>query len=287
MDRDFSDPIYVPIPDRGLIRISGHDRFQFLQGLITNDITRLQTSPSLYSCLLTPNGKFLFDFFVTEDGDSCRLECEGGERAQHLLQKLKMYQLRADVTLEMEEERRVIYALLFPPSVLPSHAAEDSGVETSYPDPRHPRMGLRTLDKPHSIPAAPFDIWDSHRIKLGIPDGSRDMSPEKSTLLECGIDTFHGVSFDKGCYMGQELTARMHHRALTKKALVPVQFDGPPPPPFSDLRDDDGALIGEMRSSCGSLGLALLRKDVTLRVGAANNGMYLYVSSEPELPVEG
>ncbi|MCB9965146.1 MAG: folate-binding protein YgfZ [Rhodospirillales bacterium] len=287
MDKDFSDPVYVPIPDRGLIRISGHDRFQFLQGLITNDITRLRTSPSLYSCLLTPNGKFLFDFFVTEDGDSCRLECEGGERAQDLLQKLKMYQLRADVTLQMEEERRVIYALLFPPASLLPQAAEHSGVGAAYPDPRHPRMGLRSLNKPLSLPAAPFDIWDTHRIKLGIPDGSRDMCPEKSTLLECGIDIFHGVSFDKGCYMGQELTARMHHRSLTKKTLVPVCFDGPPPAPFSDLRDDEGALIGEMRSSCGSFGLALVRKDVTLRANAANNGMYLYVSSEPDSPVKG
>lgn len=239
---------YISLPNRGLISVSGRDCLSYMQGLITNDIALLEKQPSLYTCLLTPNGKFLFDFFIYQDGEKLLLDCEGGERAEALLERLQRFKLRSDVSFEIEEDKTIYLSL--------------SAHSTSFfPDPRHPQMGARSLTKPEEGEEPPFEHWDKRRIELGIPDGSRDMIPEKSTLLECNIDRFHGVSFDKGCYMGQELTARMHYRGLTKKTLLPVQFQGTPPAPFIDIRDQNGKLIGEMRSSCGDVGLVLIKKD--------------------------
>ncbi len=238
-------PVYIQIPNRGLITVSGHDSFHFLQGLITNDIRLLETQKAIYTCLLTPNGKFLFDFFVIRDGENLLLECEGGHRAQDLLKRLQIFKLRADVSFHIEDKKG-IYAVF--------HSKVD------FADPRHPEMGHRSFSRPDNMEEAAFDLWDTKRIKLGIADGSRDMIPEKSTLLECNIDQFNGVSFDKGCYMGQELTARMHYRGLTKKTLLPLEFTGTPPAPLTDLKDQDDQLIGEMRSSCAQFGLALLKK---------------------------
>ena len=237
--------VFTKIPNRGLITLSGHNCFDFLQGLITNNINLLETQNAFYSCLLTPNGKFLFDFFVIKDEDRLLIECEGHDRAEALLKRLQMFKLRADVSFELLKQKDV-YALL--------HHNGD------YTDTRHPDMGSRSFQKPEDIEEVPFEVWDMHRIKLGIPDGSRDMIPEKSTLLECNIDQLNGIDFKKGCYMGQELTARMHYRGLTKKTIVPLEFKGTPPEPFTDLHDQDGQFIGEMRSSCGNFGLALLKK---------------------------
>lgn len=114
----------------------------------------------------------------------------------------------------------------------------------------------------------PFAHWDRLRLALGIPDGSRDLVPGESTLAEGRIDQFHGVSYQKGCYVGQELTARMHYRSLGKKRLYPVRIEGTPPPPGAEILSD-GQSVGQMRSSCGDLGLALLRDDAIDRLRAS------------------
>ena len=123
-------------------------------------------------------------------------------------------------------------------------------------------MGYRSSTKPTQIPEQPFEYWDKHRIALTIPDGSRDMIPQKSTLLECNIDKLNGLSYEKGCYIGQELTARMHYRGLAKKHLQTITAE--------DIELDtlpncggpikiDNKIIGEMRSSCKNTGIALLK----------------------------
>jgi folate-binding protein YgfZ len=160
------------------------------------------------------------------------------------------------------------------------------GESIGYPDPRHAMMGYRTFTKP-MLPEKPFAAWDSLRISLTIPDGSRDMIPEKSTLLESGIDKLNGISFEKGCYTGQELTARMHYRGLAKKHLRTISLSSLSESSFRrkpesmehsttmdpGIRRDDniikwgedihmnGQLIGEMRSSCGNSGLALIKNE--------------------------
>lgn len=246
MDKDF----YVSLPARGAVRVGGPDRRDFLQGLISNDVALLDSQPCVYACLLTPQGKFLHDFFMTEQGDTITLECEGGSRAQHLYDTLKKFRLRSKITLEYTETIDV-YA------IISTHPQAGSA-----PDPRHPAMGARSLQKP-DLREAPFADWDRHRILLGIPDGSRDMIPEQSTLLESGIDHLHGLSLSKGCYMGQELTARMHYRGLAKKHLYPVRSTGgaPLPPPGTDILTG-GHLAGTLRSSSGEIGLALLKDDM-------------------------
>jgi len=244
-------PFFVKLQNRCLIHIEGEDRYKFLQGLVSNDVDRLPDQKVLYSCLLTAQGKFLHDFFLLEGSDFILLECEGGERTRDLFKRLNMYRLRSKVTLSVEEDIPV-YAIFLPST------REQEG---EYIDPRHPDMGWRCMyTKPEDIEEKPFEKWDECRIHLTIPDGSRDMEVERSTLLECNIDKLNGVSFDKGCYVGQEITARMHHRGLVKKHLCTVKIDGAVPEPFEDIYVDDKR-VGNMRSHCGVLGLALIRDD--------------------------
>jgi len=236
-----SKAFYVTLKNRGLIHIEGEDRKTFLQGLITNDVTKLEPGKILYACLLTPQGKFLHDFFLHEGDGFLLLDCEAGDRAQDLHDRLLKFKLRYKVQLSVEHTHPV-YAVF--------------GGEEGLSDPRHDLMGRRSFEKPRNAEEQPFDYWDRLRISLAIPDGSRDIEIEKSTLLECGIDKVYGIDWDKGCYMGQELTARTHYRGLVKKHLRTVDIVWNAPAPFSDLPNG-----GSMRSSCGDVGLALLKDD--------------------------
>ena len=235
-----SKAFYVTLPGRGLVHIEGEDRTAFLQGLVSNDMDKLAPGRILYACLLTPQGKFLHDFFIQGGDGFLLLDCEGGARARDLHDRLNKYRLRSKVKLSVEESVPV-YAVF--------------GVDDGLPDPRDVDLGRRTFEKP-DLPEQDFSAWDRARIAMGIPDGSRDMEIEKSTLLECNLDKLNAVDWNKGCYMGQELTARMHYRGLAKKHLYPVRITGAAPAPFSDIGS-----IGTMRSSCGDVGLALLKDD--------------------------
>ena len=241
-------PYIVNLKNRGKIIISGTDNRTFLQSLITNDIELLNSQPCVYSCLLTPQGKFLYDFFITQDNDGAlHIDCEGGERTKELGKLLNMYKLRANANIEIIEDSPV-YAVI---------NSSDHG----YQDPRSPDIGYRAYTKP-DLPEKDFAHWDALRISLCIPDGSRDMIEGKSTLLECNIDKLNGLSYDKGCYIGQELTARMHYRGLAKKHLQTVtakdlELETLPSSGEPIIKDDKK--IGEMRSSSDDIGLALLR----------------------------
>lgn len=237
-------PYFVQLPNRAVIRAGGPQAHELLQNIISNDLDLLNTQPSLYACLLTPQGKFLFDFFITRDGDDYLIECEGSARAETFLKKLTMYRLRSKVDLTLEDNKSVYVVV---GSDQPS-------------DPRHAQLGHRTFIKP-DMEEQPFATWDRLRITLGVPDGSRDMEVEKSTLIESRIDDLNGVSFTKGCYIGQEITARMHNLGIAKKHLVPVYIKGDALPPGSDILKPDGHLAGEMRASCGDLGMALLKDE--------------------------
>ena len=244
---------YTRLEKRGLIQIEGTDRKAFLQGLITNDIEKLAPGALLYACLLSPQGKFLHDFFIAEGNEVLLLECEGGMRAQDLYERLNRYRLRADVHISVEEHVPV-YAVL---TSLSSRPTAGSGEildpstalgMTILKDPRHNNMGYRSFEKP-DLPEQPFETWDTQRIKLCIPDGSRDLIPEKSTMDEARMDQIGAIDYDKGCYVGQELTARMHYRGLGKKHLQMVNIN--------DLPEK-----AELRSRCGDIGLALVRGDI-------------------------
>lgn len=222
----------------------------FLNGLVSNDVALAAPGRAVWAALLTPQGKYLADFFIYADGERLLLECEAGQRAM-LAQKLSRFRLRAQVAIAAVE--LTVYAGwdgLAPTAVLGVVAA----------DPRLPEAGWRALSAEALATNASFEDWDRHRLALGLPDGTRDLETEKTVLLEAGFDELNGISWTKGCYMGQELTARTRYRGLLKRRLLPVATDGDVPgrgtAVFAGARE-----VGEMRSGCGRVGLALLRLD--------------------------
>jgi folate-binding protein YgfZ len=223
--------VYIKIPNRAFITVTGEDARSFLQGLITQDIGLLDSQSLIYSCLLTPNGKFLFDFFISADGDKIIIDCEGGERATALLRRLSMFKLRSDVTLDLTDNVDVFQVFSAP-------------WNGDHKDPRGDTCGHRIYTRPTTVTEVEFDIWDTHRIRAEIPDGSRDLIPEKSFIHESETIINTAVSYTKGCYMGQELVSRMHHRGLAKKQLRCVDLD---------------AEKTDLRSSCKNIGLAPIR----------------------------
>ncbi len=249
---------------RGVVRLGGGDMRTFIQGLISNDITLLTPDHALYAALLTPQGKYLFDFLLLDRGDSILLDVER-QRLAALIQRLTMYRLRADVTLSDVSEDHAVLAV-FDRSAIPPGAIADPA---ALVDPRLPELGLRLVlprDRvagfiaAHGLQQVDQAEYDRLRLTLGVPDGSRDLVVDRSLLLESGFEELHGVSFTKGCFVGQELTARTKHRGLVKKRLLPVRVDGPLPASGTPVTRG-GKDAGEMRSGAGNLGLALLRLD--------------------------
>lgn len=235
------------LPDRAVLCVTGEDRVSFLQGLVSNDVAAAGPGRAVWAALLTPQGKWLADFFITAGPDRLWLECEAGHAAM-LTQRLGRFRMRARVQIA--------------PTGLTVYAAWGGDLEVGWgqatPDPRLPDAGWRILTDAARQPNATAAEWDHHRLLLGLPDGSRDLETEKTTLMEAGFDQLQGVSWDKGCYMGQELTARTKYRGLLKRRLVPVRLEGPAPAPGT-LVLLNGAEMGVMRSSQGDIGLALLR----------------------------
>ena len=237
------------LPDRGVIEVSGPDRVAFLQGLVSNDMTQAAPGRAVWTALLTPQGKWLADFFVVAEGETLLLDAEAGQVAE-LVQRLSRFRLRSKVTLRDASAAWLVHA---------AWGAAPVAGDVIAPDPRLPEAGWRVLARAPLAADATAEDYDRHRLALGLPDGSRDMEREKSVLLEAGFDELRGVSWSKGCYMGQELTARTRYRGLVKRRLVPVAVDGPMPPRGTAVLDAAGAEVGEMRSGRDGAGLALLR----------------------------
>jgi folate-binding protein YgfZ len=284
----------ISIKERGIITIGGGDRRSFLQGLISNDIERASADRAIWAALLTAQGKYLHDFFIVEIGDVLYLDCEA-ERLMDLGQRLSRFKLRADINLGMAPEFGVWVG--YGENALTGvglHAdpggALAMGGGVMYCDPRLPEIGIRailpkstgaeTLKGLGAIPGCRED-FESRRISLGLPDGSRDMIIEKSILLENNFDALHGVDWNKGCYVGQELTARTKYRGLIKKRLLPVEFEGIPPEAGA-IVSADGREAGEIRTVSGKMGLALLRLEFVEK--AENGGITLECSASVVTP---
>lgn len=253
------------LPDRGVLEVAGEDRVAFLQGLVSNDVAEAAPGRAVWAAVLTPQGKWLADFFVFSDGERLLLDCERAQ-APALAARLSRFRLRSRVSLRDLSEGFAVHAGW-------DDAAPPEGV-VAAPDPRLLGAGWRALAPAPllGVDATP-EAWDGHRLALGLPDGSRDMAAEQSVLLEAGFDELRGVSWTKGCYMGQELTARTRYRGLLKRRLVPVAVDGPLPPRGTPVLSPSGPEEGEMRSGRDGLGMALLRLDAldgrALRCGEA------------------
>jgi folate-binding protein YgfZ len=237
------------LPDRGVVRVAGPDRTSFLQGLVSNDVT---AGLPAWSALLTPQGKWLHEFFVLADSDSLLLETEAA-RAEELALRLRKFRLRAKVELAAEPGWQVAAGW--------GGAAVPPG---GWPDPRLAEAGWRLCATAPIAATSDASAYDLHRLALGLPDGARDLDIEKSILLENGFDELHGIAWSKGCFMGQELTARTRYRGLVKKRLLPVAISGPAPPRDAVLLQDQ-AEAGTMRSSRDGRGLAVIRLEALER----------------------
>ncbi len=187
------------LDDRALIRLAGDGVRDFLQGLVTQDVLTLDAAAPRWSGLLTPQGKALFDFLLWADGESVLIDCEAAE-ADALMRRLTMYRLRRPITIE-----RVAGAV---------HWARDGAL--GVPDSRLPELGRRWL----GMPGEPARGWREHRLSLGVTEGVAELGQDKTLWLEANAAELNGVSFAKGCYVGQENTARMHYRAKVNRRLV-------------------------------------------------------------------
>ncbi|SLN70088.1 CAF17-like 4Fe-4S cluster assembly/insertion protein YgfZ [Oceanibacterium hippocampi] len=274
---------YTRLDQRGVIAVGGPEARSLLQRIVSNDVDRLTTGQAIYSALLTPQGKFLHDFFLVDLGETLLLDCEA-DRRDDLMRRLTMYRLRSRVTLEDATAAYAVFAVRGDGAAATFEIGEPAGAARPafggalFVDPRHPGLGLRailpadagaaTIAKAGFEPA-PVADYETARLTLGIPDGSRDITPEKGFLLENNFEELHGVDFAKGCYVGQELTTRTKHRGKIRKRLLRVEFDGAPPPPDTPL-EADGAEVGEMRSGMDGQGLAMIRLERLAEARAKN-----------------
>ena len=251
----------LKLENRGVIRLSGPDADTLLQGLITNDIDKLPADDAMYAGLLTPQGKFLFDMIIVREGNDLLLDVERATKAD-LIRRLMMYRLRADV--EIIDDERDVWALF--------EGTASSGI--SYRDPRHKSLHNRVISKENPAPdadALPFEKYEERRIRHGVPDGSRDILAEKYFWLETDAERLNGVSFTKGCFVGQELTARMKHRTSLKKRLVAVtSADETPLESGAKIVTASGKKAGEMHTCAGKFGIAFLRLEYTQEALLAN-----------------
>jgi folate-binding protein YgfZ len=197
------------LADRALIRLCGEDLRGFLQGLVTNDTALLVPDRPLWAALLTAQGKALFDFILWADGDDVLIDCEA-EAADDLARRLTLYRLRRKIAIARDDALAV-------------HWSKDG--EAGVPDPRLPQLGRRWLAPPGEAAVG----WLAHRLSLGVAEGRGELGSDKILWLECNAAELNGVSFTKGCYVGQENTARMNYRSKVNRRLVVVPTDAPGP----------------------------------------------------------
>ncbi len=269
-------PQIIELPGRALLRLDGPEAKGFLNGLVSNDVTKAAPEHALYAALLTPQGKFLADMFIQQHRDALWLDV-AENRLEELAKKLKLYRLRAKVEIAPQPGWQA-YALIGSNAAdalaLPEQpgAAHAFGAGFACIDPRLAAMGARLWlprNEPPGIGApAEFSAYEALRLRLGLPDGGQDIEIDKGLLLENHFEALRGVDFAKGCYVGQEVTARTKYRGLVKKQLYRVSAQADLPPPGSSI-SQDGAEAGQLLSHDGRQGLALLRNE---QVAKANEG---------------
>jgi folate-binding protein YgfZ len=251
------------LEDRGVLSVSGAEATSFLQGLLTNDVERLGPSEARYGALLTPQGKILFDMIVVRglDGDepSYLIDCAAAQAAD-LAKRLGFYRLRAKVAITDVSADRAIVA--FWGDERPN--VEGLLVEgLLYADPRDPRLGWRAIVPRPAAAAVGLEHvaeYEGLRIAVGAPKGGLDFAYADAFPHDANLDRLHGVDFDKGCYVGQEVVSRMKHRGTARKRVARVKLAGPAPAPGTPVMDGELA-VGALGSSSGREALALLRID--------------------------
>ncbi len=238
---------YEILTNRVIITLKGPERHSLLQGIITNNTDRINGTDAVYASILTPQGKYLYDFFLFETDETIYLDCEKSSLTE-LFQKLLMYRLRSNVEIIDQSEKYIVL----------SSDEKQHGI--SFIDPRHSEMGYRSILEKSSDGVA-VEEYHERRISLGIAEGTNDYIPEKSIILEGHFEDLNGVDFEKGCYVGQEVIARMKYRRKIKKQMFPVKLNGAAPEFGTDIIDNNGNKVGDIRSNAGGFAIALFRID--------------------------
>jgi folate-binding protein YgfZ len=252
------------LPDRGVVKVAGDDARGFLNGLLTSDVDLLTPDNAGFAALLTPQGKIIVDMIVAEaaaqDGGGFFLDVPKA-LAKSCVDRLNFYKLRAKVVVEDLSDALGVMA------AWEGEAATEYGL--CYRDPRVPALGLRVILPPHlaadaaaDLDAAlvPADAFEAHRIALGVPRGGLDFIYGDAFPHEADMDQLHGVDFDKGCFVGQEVVSRMEHRGNVRTRIVPVAYDGFAPDAGAAVTAA-GKQVGTFGSSAGGRALAMLRLD--------------------------
>ncbi len=246
------------LTDRGVMRVSGEDARDFLQGLITSDMGQVAPDTGIHAALLTPQGKILFDFFVAADDAGFLIECARALVAE-LMKRLGFYKLRAAVDFTDLSDELGVWAVW-------GDTSSFAGTGTVIPDPRLNEMGLRVIAPTDADLASDGcsqeseSAYHAHRIALGVPEGGLDYQLGDTFPHEADLDELNGIDFQKGCFVGQEVVSRMEHRGTARKRVVPVRASVPLTPDGVEVAAD-GASIGRLGSVSDREGLALLRLD--------------------------
>jgi tRNA-modifying protein YgfZ len=252
------------LPDRGVVKVSGEDARNFLNGLVTTDVTLLAPGLGRFGALLTPQGKIIVDFLITEapsgHGGGFLIDCPRA-LAQGLADKLGFYKLRAKVAVENLSDHLGVLAAWDGDFALKP--------DLSFADPRHDALGWRILI-PEELKQKVADLigadlvdsrlYEAHRIASGVPRGGLDFMYGDAFPHETNMDRLHGVDFEKGCYVGQEVVSRMQHRGTARTRTVSVILDGFAPEPGTAILAGDKQ-VGTIGSAAGPHGLALIRTD--------------------------
>jgi len=258
------------LEDRGVLRVAGEDAASFLQGLLTNDVVDLAVGAARYAALLSPQGKILFDFLVlrvpVESGAAFLID---GPAAQipDLARRLSFYRLRAKATIADESAERAVAAFWGAAPAAPTDGF-------LYVDPRDSRLGWRAI-LPRAAAAAiggDIEAYEAHRIRLGAPRGGVDFAYGDIFPHDANLDLLHGVDFEKGCYVGQEVVSRMRHRGTSRKRIVRLALAGPAPAPGAPVLAGETP-VGTLGSAADGLALALLRLDRVEDARAAGGGL--------------
>jgi folate-binding protein YgfZ len=268
------DELVCLLDDRGVVEVGGTDATGFLQRLITNSVLNIPKGEGRYAGLLTPQGKLLFDFFVVplpEGPDGGYLIDCASEQTSDLVKRLNLHKMRAKIAIE-DKSKQVAVAAIFGGAV----AAGIEGV--FYRDTRAAGMGLRIIaarDAVARLKDAGEAAYEAHRIAQGVPKGGADFRYGDAFVHDVNLDLMNGVDFKKGCYVGQEVVARVHYRNSSRKRIVKIHFDGPAPAQGTQMTAGE-TNIGQVGSTAGVEGLAMVRLDrleearaagVTLKVG--------------------
>ena len=267
----------IKLEDRIIIELIGTDTKGFLQALVTNNLDLVSCNKSIYAALLSPQGKYIFDFFIFESSLNglLSIDCEIN-RYQELLEKLNIYKLRNKIDFNINKNITIfsIYGSDYSELILDLEMNNIEGDTKKVNnniiiiDPRNKNLGLRiysntdnSLKKLDQIPYGTASELDYNRIQLTIPNPAVDLEIEKSFLIENNFELINAIDFNKGCYIGQENTARQKYRGTAKKKLVPVRVIGQNISNGTKIFHDE-KIIGTMRSSCKDIGLVTIRTDI-------------------------